>query len=266
MSKKKGKWPEYLMLIRHDVSAFNELRLKKLEDSEYKKFILEFGKNPESAITRKLAQSLSERFRFDVGDAATPLADKEGKRAYQVGLALRAQFSKKRERPEVVFVSPYDRARATLEHIMNGWPELRGVPLFEEERIREQEHGYALLYNDKRIFLALHPDQRRLYKIEGPYWYRYPQGENIPDIRERNRSWNKTLTREYSGNRVLAVSHHVHILSYMANLGRWDAERFIHQDQKFKPINCGVTLLRGNPKVGKRGRLELDFYNEKLYR
>lgn len=100
--------------------------------------------------------------------------------------------------PNAIFVSPYDRTLETLRRMTLGWPELIEVRKIEEERITEQDHGLSLLYSDWRVFSVLHPEQRQLRSIQGSYWYRYPQGENVPDVRERLRSWRGALIRDFS--------------------------------------------------------------------
>ena len=85
------------------------------------------------------------------------------------------------------------------------------------------------------------------------------------DVRQRNLSWIATLTREFAGKRVMAITHHLTILSTRANFERLSPERFIHLDEHEKPVNCGVTRYEGNPAVGRQGRLELAEYNRKYY-
>lgn len=254
------KWPSSLTLIRHDTSAYNILKDKKAGDEFYKEFRLTWKKDALSEKTRALAQIVYERFSLGVGDANTPLADNEGKQAFKVGVELSSGVV-----PDVIFVSPYVRALLTLEHIKRGWKALEKVKTFQDYRIREQEHGLALIYNDWRVFEAIHPEQYKLRKLEGSYWYRYPQGENVPDVQLRNRDWISTLTREFAGKNVLVVTHHLNILALRLNLERLGEKEFIHFDSKEKPINCGVTLYQGNPDKGENGKLELKYYNKKLY-
>ena len=268
------KWPMSVTLIRHDTSAYNVLRDEKRGDPLYQEFLELYKENEKRPLLdqlrlSRLASQIQERFALKVGDAETPLADKEGTQAYQTGVALSSTESvcgiKATEIPDVIFVSPYERARLTLEHLIRGWPELASVETYEEERIREQEHGLSLLYNDWRVFHVLHPEQKTLYKQEGPYWYRYPQGENVPDVRDRNRSWLNTLVRDFAGKKVLAVTHHLNILAMRANLERLGEQEFIRLDTEEKPINCGVTTYEGVPNQGKDGRLLLKSYNVKYY-
>ncbi|MDB5194506.1 MAG: hypothetical protein JWN50_520 [Parcubacteria group bacterium] len=254
------KWPKWLMMIRHDTSAYNALRGKKENDPLYQEFLKYWESDPDSKEARGLARAVQKKFALGVGDAETALADAEGRQAFETGVAL-----SRGELPDIVFVSPYKRAVLTLDHITRGWPALAEIEPIEEERVREQEHGLALLYNDWRVFHVLNPEQKRLRDIEGPYWYRYPQGESVPDVRARNRDWLRTVTRDFSDKRILVVTHHLNILAMRANLDRLSAEDFIRLDEKEKPINCGVTLYRGHPDLGSDGKLLLDYYNVRHY-
>lgn len=255
------KWPETLTLIRHDTSAYNEFKQNKEQNSLYQEFLAAYQENPSSPQTRSLAERAWKELSLKIGDHNTPLAKDAGFQAESMAKKLSTQITL----PDVIFVSPYHRTKATLERMMLGWPELSKVKVFEEERIREKEHGLALLYNDRKVFYVFHPEQKLLAKLEGEYWYRFPQGESIPDVRARARNWITTLVREFSGKNVLAVTHHETILAIRANQERMSAEQYIALDKKDTPINCGVTIYRGDPALGKDGKLVLDIYNAKLY-
>jgi broad specificity phosphatase PhoE len=254
------KWPISLMLVRHDTSAYNALRDKKRGDSLYEKFLKAWEDGKDYSTISSLAYMVSQKFPLDTSDAETPLVDPESKRAFHTGLKLSNE-----QLPDVIFVSPFRRALATLEHLTRGWPALKSVKTYEEERIREQEHGLASIYSDWRVFEALHPEQQILRKRKGSYWYRYPQGENVPDVRARNRSWLTTITRDFAGKRVLVITHHLNILVTRVNLERLSDADFIRLDEEEKPINCGVTLYQGYPLEGNDGHLKLTYYNKNYY-
>lgn len=256
------KWPNTLLLIRHDVSKYNILKEKKAGDPTYREFLKAFEKDPFNDKTKELALKIQELFSLNNGDHNTPLIEDDiEKRGEKVGKALR----EKHKLPDIIYVSPFERTLHTLERITKGWPELKNVKRYEDERIREQDHGLTLLYNDWRVFHVLHPEQIELQEREGQYWYRFPQGENVPDVRMRNRSWLTTIIREHAGENILVVTHHLNILAARANLERLNAEEFIRIDKEEKPINLGVTTYRGNPNKGKAGKLELVCYNKKYY-
>jgi len=255
------KWPETVSLIRHDISAYNVLKPQKEASHLYQEFTQAFRKNPDSDESHRLAIEVKGEFSLKCGDHNTPLADGSGTNAETMAKNLRDRI----DFPDVIFVSPYERTQATLGMMIKGWPELRNAKTVIEERITEQDHGLATLFNDWKVFQVLHPEQRDLYNRQGSYRYRYPQGENVPDVRERLRSWMNTVTRDYKEQNVLAVTHHLSILSFRANLERLDENEFLRLDKEEKPINAGVTIYKGNPNEGSDGHLVLDVYNLKLY-
>lgn len=259
------KWPSRITLIRHAKSAYNDLKRQKLEDPLYRKFRSAYESDWLSDTTRELAERCAQKWSLGSGDWNTKLAD--GAEFDAVGTGKRLREARNGHVPHIIFVSPYHRTHGTLAALIKGWPELEGCETYEDERIREQEHGLLLLYNDLRVLFALHPEQRRLYDLEGSYWYRYPQGENVPDVRQRNREFISMLIREFAERDVLVVTHHLTILATRANLERLDHEEFQRIDREEKPINCGVTTYVGTPDVGRRGegRLTLERYNEQLF-
>jgi len=253
------KWPTELLLIRHAESAYNILRSKKNADAEYVRFkelVKSDRRNPE---LRAMAEMLSARYALGHSDRETPITPKGEAQARAVGRGLRAAGE---ACPDVIFVSPYLRTEQTLALMTKEWPELAEAKVYREERIREKDHGLALLYNDQEIYFVMHSGQRELYELLGDYDYRYLNGENIPDVRERNLSWIATLTREFSGKRVMAITHHLTILSTRANFERLGPEEFLHLDEHEKPLNCSVTKYIGKPELGSQGRLILENYNQ----
>jgi len=255
------KWPETLTLVRHDESAYNALRKAKEESSLYQTFKKFYEERPESEEARRLALEVKDAFALNVGDHNTPLAEGAGWQARSVGEKLRGII----KLPDVIFVSPYLRTQLTFGKLVEGWPELGDIKKIDEPRITEQDHGLALIYNDWRVFNTLHPEQRLLRNLQGGYWYRYPQGENVPDVQDRSHDWFTTLVREYARKKVLTVTHHLTILSIRVEMERLGASDFIRLDNEEKPINCGVTIYDGKPKLGKNGKLVLRCYNLKLY-
>jgi len=256
------KWPSELLLVRHAESAYNILKKKKEVDPEYREFKDLFERDPSHPDLRTMAEAINKRFSLNCSDRETPItpvgeaqARITGRRMRQLGMVV----------PDVIFVSPYLRTMETLRILKEEWPELASATLYQEERIREKDHGLALLYNDWRIYHVMQPEQRQLSKLLGEYDYRFLNGENIPDVRQRTRSWFSTLTREFAGHRVMAITHHLTILATRANLERMGPKEFLDLDENQKPVNCGVTRYVGSPKEGRQGRLVHKEYNKKHY-
>lgn len=261
------KWPNTLTVIRHGESTYNILKDKKKNDPLYQEFLASYNnrdKEPKNIeIARNLAQVIFDKGDYSLGkgDFETPLTTNGTEQAILTGQKLKKLI----KLPDVILVSPYQRTIDTALYANDGWSDLASVPMVEDERLREKEHGLALLYGDWRILNMLHPEQEMLHHLEGEYWYRYPQGENTPDVRQRNHSLLETMTREYSGQDVLMFTHHISILALRANMERLDANQYMELDENEKPINCGVTIYRGESDQGRDGRLVLDMYNQKLY-
>ncbi len=252
------KWPQELLLIRHAPSTYNQLKHLIGLDEDYRRFLTVYAKHPQSDQARSLARQLHDRYPGNQGDMSTPLAHDGHVLSVRLGQYLRDHASL----PDVVYVSPYVRTWATLSGVLEGWPELGAVRLIEEERIREQEFGLRLLYSDWRFYLALHADQQQLFDLQGAYWYRYPQGENVADVRDRNRSWMNTLVHDFADKRVLAITHHLNILAFRANMSRLNSSQFLDLDAKHKPANCSITTYRGHADLGQDGHFLLESYKD----
>lgn len=256
------KWPTQLVIVRHAQSEYNILREKKQQDQLYQDFVFEFETNHRSDTCRELAREVHQKYRLGTSDYHTRLTEEGELMAKRTGFSLR---NLGQQLPHVVYVSPYLRTRQTFLCMQEEWPQLNSVKLVIEDRVREQEHGLSLLYNDWRVFHVMHPEQKDFRDLQGSYWYQYPQGESVSQVRDRIRSFLTTLVRENSGKRVMLVTHHLTLLSIRAILERLTPEQFIHLDENEKPVNCGVTIYDGLPEQGRDGKLVLSTYNQKFY-
>ncbi|MBI2021121.1 histidine phosphatase family protein [Candidatus Giovannonibacteria bacterium] len=252
------KWPTYIAVVRHGESEFNKLKKELEQDKLWAKFLKEYKKDINSVTTRALAWELLEKFPFQYSDYDTPLTALGLRQAVLTGVFLKNQI----EIPDVVITSPYLRCRQTFKGLETGWPELSRVQFYTDEFIAERDVGLRGLYLHWRIFYVYHPEQKKLYDSKGYYQYRFPQGENIPDVRLRLRKFNDTLIREFADKRVLLVTHHQTILADWANRERMSPEEFLVLDKSNPPKNCSFTLYRGYPELGKDGKLILEKYNE----
>ncbi|MBI2055155.1 MAG: histidine phosphatase family protein [Candidatus Sungbacteria bacterium] len=255
------KWPASVTLVRHGQSTYNALRRAKARDPRYQEFRREFETNPDCIEVRGLAHEVRRKYALGISDYKTPLTDAGKNQALSTGLSLDGQMRV----PDIIFCSPYLRTLSTLGWMRVMGTNLRGVRDVVDDRIREQEHGLALLYNDWRIFQALHPEQKELRDLQGAYWYQYPQGESVSQVRDRVRDFLGMLIRECAGMHVMLVTHHLTILSFRANLERLAPEQFMRLDKHEKPVNCGVTRYECDPRLGKDGKLVLQFYNQRLF-
>jgi broad specificity phosphatase PhoE len=256
------KWPAELLLIRHAESAYNNLKKTKEADPDYRRFRTLFGRDRTHPDLVPLALMLQERHALGCSDRDTPITPQGEMQARITGRRMRESGT---AAPDVVFVSPYLRTLETLRFLKLEWPALASAREYREERIREKDHGLALLYNDWRIYHVMQPEQAKLQDLLGEYDYRFLNGENIPDVRQRTHSWMATLTRDFAGKRVMAMTHHLTILATRANFERLSPEQFLHLDEHEKPVNCGVTRYVGKVLEGNRSKLLLHEYNKQHY-
>jgi len=262
------EWPGELVIVRHGESEYNALKKLREKDPCYKEFVKAYATAWDSPhnleAAQELAEEIQQKFVLDRSSEKTALTDIGKQQAITTGENLKHEISL----PDAIFVSTHLRTRQTFECLKEGWPELGKVSCVHfDERIREQEHGTALLYNDWRVFDVLNPQQKRLYDQEGMYHYRYPNGENIPDLNLRIGLCIDFMRQRYSGKKVLFIGHHIAILSKRMIIEGFRPEEFIRLDKEEKPINCGVTVYRheDDPTHEGGGKLVLKCYNMKLY-
>ncbi|MFY9457744.1 MAG: histidine phosphatase family protein [Candidatus Spechtbacterales bacterium] len=251
-----------LVIVRHGESKYNALKKIKENDPLYKQFRASYDRDWQSLETRTLALAVKQKFFLGVSQHYTPITE-EGKRQARV---TGANLKREMLLPDAVFVSPSPRTRDTFECIKEGWPELAEVGnVYFDERIREQEHGLLTLFNDSKVFFALNPWQRDLHDLDGEYFFKFPNGENVPATNLRVGLWFNEVKEKFARKVVLVVSHHRAILSMRTVIEGLSPEEFVRIDRDAKPLNCGVTVYKKVPVCGKSGRLALQCYNKKLY-
>lgn len=257
--KRIMKWPEYLVLVRHARSKFNELKEELEKDPLWPVFVEAYKTDFQSETSKMLAKALLAKYKNPYRDRKTPLTEFGRKiQAPKTGAYLKTQI----ELPDVILVSPYIRCLETLEGLKEGWPELGKVKTYEDERMVERSVGIRQLYTHWRIFHVFHPEQKELYDKEGYYDYQYPQGDNMRDVNLRVKDLFGTIIREFHGKKVFGVGHGVTIMGFRTAEERLTEEQFMELDHTNPPRNCSITIYRGDPKQGKNGRLVLERYNE----
>lgn len=228
------RWPRALWIVRHGESAGN--------------------------VARDAAQA-AKAARIDIGlrDVDVPLSELGVRQATALGHWFAGMAPD--ERPDVLLVSPYLRARQTAEQIGNvgGF----GIGLTDhqvDERLREKELG--LLDRLTRLGIEQEfPEQAALRQRVGKFYHRPPCGESWCDVILRLRSALDTISLHYSDRRVLIVGHQVVVLCLRYLLEGLDEERILEIDRQADVANCGVTEYRFDPEQGSHGGLALKRYN-----
>src|SRR5215217_2222991 len=183
----RQRWPSKMWIVRHGQSAGNVARD---------------------------AASASGQHVIDIAvrDVDVPLSDLGRSQADAVGRWFAGQPDD--ERPEIVLVSPYVRARETAERICAAGGVAPGAKgLVVDERLREREFGILDRLTTEGI-RGLYPDQAEHRALLGKFYHRPPGGESWTDVILRLRSALDTISLHYADRRVLIVCHQVVVLCF----------------------------------------------------
>lgn len=284
----ENRYPASFALVRHAESKYNALKNVANgweEAAEFKKLFNEDfydGNKPRAELPVEVLEGRwptpalrAAGMRYftrindlmqGVSDYDTPITDAGLAQAQKTGERIADVIPK----PDIIYVSPYKRTRQTLEAILEGAPkEWRDVPTWENESIREQEHGMNTVFNDWKLSYVFDP-MEMLHSIkQGEYSYRYKGGESRFDVRNRTSRFIGRMRRKHEGENVLAVTHHLTILATIGELMHWSREEFMEWDEKRKPPNSSVTIFEREEHASRTGRDRLKFdpakYGMKLY-
>ena len=228
------RWPDRLWIVRHGESAGN--------------------------VARDLADAARQaRIDIEHRDVDVPLSDLGQRQAAALGHWFAGMPAD--QRPDVLLVSPYVRARQTAARIERAGGLVPGAdgPV-SDERLREKEFGVL----DRLTRLGIeqeHPEQAEFRRIMGKFYHRPPGGESWCDVILRLRSALDTISLHHGGRRVLVVGHQVVVLCMRYLLEDMDEERILAIDREGDVANCSVTEYAFDPGLGPRGGLALHRYN-----
>ena len=200
-----------------------------------------------------------DRLGLDLRDADVPLSDLGRQQATALGEWFGGMPLE--EKPEVVLVSPYLRARQTAE-LIAAEARLSDRPddFVRDERLREKEFGILDLLTESGI-AQFHPEQARFRAVLGKFYHRPPGGESWCDVILRLRSLLDTVALHYAGRRALVVTHQVVLLCLRYLLERLSEEEILAIDCQGDIANCGVTEYGFDPTLGRLGGMRLLRYN-----
>jgi len=164
------------------------------------------------------------------------------------------------------YVSPYRRARQTLQLIQQSFNAEQILGICEDERIREQEMGN---YQDADRMTAIRKERDDFSR----FYYRFPGGENGADVADRVSSFLETLFRErqrlegatsstttgvarppqLSDTNVVVVCHGLFLRLF---IGRWYKLPLEVFETLRNPPNCAIVVLQRDDE--KRRLVMLD--------
>ena len=198
-----------------------------------------------------------ERLDLAQRDMDVPLSDLGVEQARAFGTWLGEQPQS--EHPAAVVSSPYVRAMATAQHVLDA--ARLDVEITSDERLREREFGILDLLTHRGI-VAAHPEEAKRREHVGKFYYRPPGGESWVDVALRLRSLRDSLVREYADRRVLVVTHEVPIIITRYLIERLDEATTLELSRSGRLANCSLTTY---VRTGDAGlRLDLDAWTAPL--
>ena len=226
-------WPTLLWLVRHGESAGNVAR--------------------DAAEASGLP--VIELAMRDVDVPLSPVGERQSR-------ALGRWFREKpeKERPTVVFTSPYLRAVQTADLIVEEAQLSPDAIRLTDERLREKEFG-ILNRLTKTGIAAQHPGEAARRAETGKFYYRPPAGESWCDVILRLRSALDGIQLQYRRERVLIVAHQVVVLCFRYLLERMTEEQILRIDAQKDVANCSVTHYEFVRNAEGRGDMALGVYN-----
>jgi broad specificity phosphatase PhoE len=179
-------------------------------------------------------------------DADVPLSDLGAQQARAVGCWLAEDPAR---RPDVVWCSPYLRARQTARTAL---AELADPPALRvDERIRDRELGVLDLLT-RRGVEAQFPAEAQRRSWLGKFYYRPPGGESWVDLVLRIRSFLADLERGPGQGRHLIVSHDAVILLFRYVCEQLDEDRVFEIARSGSVTNASVSRLVHEDGTGWR--------------
>jgi broad specificity phosphatase PhoE len=170
-------------------------------------------------------------------DADTPLSELGTRQS----TALGQWFSSDAETlpPDVLLCSPFARARETVR-IVAAELGIDDRKIRADERLREKEFGILDRYTRAGVSTKF-PELAAQRALVGKFYFRPPGGESWCDVILRLRSVVEELRRDYSGDRVLIISHQVVVNCFRYLLEGMDEHTLLAIDRQGDVPNCSVT-------------------------
>jgi broad specificity phosphatase PhoE len=159
------------------------------------------------------------------------------------------------EAPEVVWCSPYLRAKETWRLAQRAWG-APSLPVSVDARLRDREWGELRYYNLAALEQRF-PDEVARMLAQGEYGYRPPGGESFGDVAVRLRDFLADLASKAVGRRVLIVAHDSVVLVL-----RHVIEQAHDTDLAAVDVHAPIRNASVSTWAAPDGRLELVSFNE----
>lgn len=160
------------------------------------------GQSTANVAAEQAARDKHDLIEITQREADVPLSDLGRRQAESLGRRIGALAPE--ERPDLVMVSPFLRARETAQLALGDLD----VPVRVDERLRDRDLGILDLHTAQGI-RSLFPEEAERRKHHGKFYYRPPGGESWTDVALRVRAVLREIEQDQPGRRVLLVAHDV---------------------------------------------------------
>jgi broad specificity phosphatase PhoE len=187
-----------------------------------------------AAATRADREGL-DRIEIDIRDADVSLSATGRDQA----AALGAWVAEHRGAVDLFWVSPYRRARETLEIALGdgGRPALIAV----DERLRDRELGILDLLTQRGV-ARFHPEEAERRRHLGKFYHRPPGGESWADVALRLRSFLSDAL-DAPGERAMVVAHDAVVMLFLYLLLPLEETELLEFAASHTVLNASVTHL-----------------------
>ena len=171
--------------------------------------LVRHGQSEGNVAAESAERERLERIAVPARDPDITLSELGREQAGAVGRWLEALPEE--ERPQVVWTSPYRRARQTAEVALEV---ARTELAFRvDERLRDRDMGITDMLTGAGI-RASHPEEAERRQWLGKFYYRPPGGESWADVAQRVRGVLTDIAHAERHDRVLVTAHDVVIMLF----------------------------------------------------
>jgi probable phosphoglycerate mutase len=207
--------------------------------------IIRHGESVGNVAATRAEEKGSDQIDIAERDADVQLSDAGEKQAEAVAGWL--NDLPEDERPHVVIVSPYARARQTAEIALKGLD----IPALRDERLRDRELGVLDLHTVHGIRSKFPEESQRRQRL-GKFYYRPPGGESWADVLLRIRSLLRDVAEDHPEERVLFFAHDAVVSLFRYVLEGLDEEELMASAEKSPIANCSISSWRSGDKGWER--------------
>ena len=205
--------------------------------------LVRHGQSEGNVAAEAAARDELEQIEVPARDPDVVLSDLGREQAAAVGRWLSSLPED--ERPEVLWTSPYRRARETAEIALKGAG--LDIPLRVDERLRDRDMGITDKLTGAGI-RAAYPEEAERREWLGKFYYRPPGGESWADVAMRVRAVLTDLAQAERHQRILVTGHDVVLLLFCYVAEALDEEQVLARARDNALSNASICRLQQDPE------------------